>query len=138
MGVWRVLCAGRILSHFTAQGAFSAISQLETAPNLESIILHFPGGRWLTRGGAVGGRAGQRCSKPDYIVQTSTGKYLFIYLNSEESNSTLLSRIFRNNVSNNLRGQGCSSLLLFLAFFLPYAHISAQVYFKKRLLGGRE
>ena len=43
MGVWRVLCAGRVLSHFTAQGAFSAISQLETAPNLESIILYFPG-----------------------------------------------------------------------------------------------
>ena len=43
MGVWGVLSARCILSHFTAQGAFSAISQLETAPNLESIILYFPG-----------------------------------------------------------------------------------------------
>ena len=43
MGIRRVLCARRVLSHFTAQGTFSAISQLETALNLESIILYFPG-----------------------------------------------------------------------------------------------
>ena len=43
MGVWRVFRARRELSHLTAEGADVASSQLETAPNLESIILYFPG-----------------------------------------------------------------------------------------------
>ena len=57
MVVWHVLCARCVLSHFTAQAHFQpSLLQLETAPNLESIILYFPGGRWRMGGGAM-----QRC-----------------------------------------------------------------------------